>query len=137
MMLPVLTELFNKTADITWEVLREAAWDALFFFPTRVLGPQRPGASSTTVKAEIAARLDLWNRGRLDTLAARARTAIRPPSGKSKAQQAARRAAQLLRKNQFARAASLSGSLGIAHATEDTIKAIGHLFSRARHNLTT
>jgi len=41
------------------EALREAAWDALFLFPTLVLGPQKPGASSSTVKLEVAARLDL------------------------------------------------------------------------------
>ena len=58
-LLPVVTDLMNKAVDIQGEVLREAAWDALFLFPTLVLGLQKPGASSTTVKSEIAARLDL------------------------------------------------------------------------------
>jgi hypothetical protein len=118
----------NKAADMQGEVLREAAWDALFLFPTLVLGPKKPGASSKAVKSEIAAKLDLWNKGQLDTLAARVKSAIRPPSGKSKAQRATRRAAQLLRKNQFVRVATLSGSLGVADITEDTIKAISPLF---------
>ena len=58
-LLPVLTELLTKAADVRGTVLREAAWDALFLFPTLVLGPQKPGASATAVKAEIATRLDL------------------------------------------------------------------------------
>jgi hypothetical protein len=125
---PVITDLLNKAADVRGEVLREAAWDALFLFPTLVLGPQKPGASTTAVKAEMTIRLDLWNKGELDILAARAKAASRPPSGRSKSQRAARRAAQLLKKNQFARAAALAGSLGVADATEDTLKAIPHLF---------
>jgi len=71
----------------------------------------------------MAARLDLWNKGALDVLAAKAKCAIRPPSGRSKTQRAARRAAHLLRKNMFARAAILSGSLGVADATEEIIRA--------------
>ena len=38
-LLPVATDLFNKAADTRGEILREAAWDALFLFPTLVLGP--------------------------------------------------------------------------------------------------
>ena len=34
MILPVVTDLMNKTGDVRGEVLREAAWDALFLFPT-------------------------------------------------------------------------------------------------------
>jgi len=128
MLLPGVTDPFNKAVDIRGEVLREAAWDARFLFPTLVLGPQKPGASSTAARYEIATRLDLWNKGQLDTLAARAKTAIRPPFGRSKAHRAARRAAQLLRKNHFASEAALSGSLRVADAAEDTIKAIGLLF---------
>jgi hypothetical protein len=78
MLLPVVNGLFNKAVDIRGEVLREAVWDALFLFPTLVLGPQIPGASSTTVRSEIETRLDLWNKGQLDTLVARAKSAIRP-----------------------------------------------------------
>jgi len=55
----VVTDLYNKAADIRGEVLREAAWDALFLFPTLVVGPQKPGASSSAVKTEVATRLDL------------------------------------------------------------------------------
>jgi hypothetical protein len=132
LLLPVITDLMNKAADVRGVELREAAWDALFLFPTLVLGPQKPGASTTAVKAEMAARLDLWNRGDLDTLSHRARSAVRPASGRSKAQRAARRAAQLIRKNQFSRAAALAGSLGVAEATAETLKAIGPLFPEPR-----
>jgi hypothetical protein len=52
--IPVITDLMNKAADIRGEVLREAAWDALFLFPILVLGPQKPGASSSTVKVKMA-----------------------------------------------------------------------------------
>jgi hypothetical protein len=83
-LLPVVTDLCNKAADIRGEVLREAAWDALFLFPTLVLGPHKPGISSSAVKLEVAARLDLWNRGLLDVLADKAKANIRPPSGRSK-----------------------------------------------------
>ena len=79
-------------------------------------------------RTEIAARLELWNKGHLDALAAISRANIRPPSGIIKARRAARRAAQLLRKNQFARAAALAGSLSVADATHDTINDIGPLF---------
>ena len=58
-LLPVVKDLFNKAADIRGEVLREAAWDALFLFPTLVMRPQKPRASSSAVKTEVAARLDL------------------------------------------------------------------------------
>ena len=54
-----MTELLTQAADVRGMVLREAAWDALFLFPTLVMGPQKPGASATAVKAEVAARLDL------------------------------------------------------------------------------
>jgi len=126
--IPVITDLMNKEADISREVLKEAAWDALFHFPTSVLGPQKLSASSSTVKAEMAQRVELWNKGQLDILAARAKTATRLPSGRSKSQRVARRAAQLPRKNQFARAAALARSPGVADATEDTIRAISPLF---------
>jgi hypothetical protein len=127
-LLPVVTDLCDKAADTRGEVLREAAWDALFLFPTLVLGPQKPGISSSAIKSEVAARLDLWKRGLLDVLADKAKANIRPPSGRSKTHRAARRAAQLLRKNQFSRADALAGSLGVADATEDTIHGLGPLF---------
>jgi len=78
-LLPVMTELLTKAADVGGTVLREAAWDGLFLFPTLVIGPQKPGASATTVKAEVKTRLELWNKGHMDTLAARARSTICPP----------------------------------------------------------
>ena len=127
-MLPLVTDLCNKAADIRGEVLREAAWDSLFLFPILVLGPQKPGISSSAVKSEVAARLDLWNRGLLDVLVAKAKANIRSPSDRSKTQRATRRAAQLLRKKQFSRAAALAGSLGVADATEDTINGLGPVF---------
>jgi hypothetical protein len=74
-----IADLFAKVADTRGEILREAAWDALFLFRTLVLGPQKPGASSSSVKAEITTRLDLWNKGKLNALAARARSLICPP----------------------------------------------------------
>jgi hypothetical protein len=91
-------------------------------------GTTKSGALSSAVKAEMTQRLELWNKGQLDTLATRAKAAICLPSGRSKSQRAARRASQLLRKNQFARAAALAESLGVAEATHDMIKAIPPLF---------
>ncbi len=70
----------TKEGEILWEVV----WDALVLFPTLVLGPHKPGAASSFVKADLVTRLDLWNKGKLDELAARARSLIRPPSGKNK-----------------------------------------------------
>jgi hypothetical protein len=127
-LLRVVTDLCDKAADTRGEVLREAAWDALFLFPTLVLGPHKFVISSSVVKTEVAARLDLWNKDLLDVFADKAKANIRPPSGRSKMQRATRRAAQLLRKNQFSRAASLAGSLGVVDATEDTICGLGPLF---------
>ena len=79
-----VTHLCDKAADTRGDVLREAARDALFLIPTVVLGPHKPGISSSVVKAEVAARLDLWNRGLLDVLVDKAKANIRPPSGRSK-----------------------------------------------------
>jgi hypothetical protein len=76
----------------------------------------------------MAVRLYLWNKGLLDELVSRAKARIRPPSGRSKSHRAARRAAQLIKKNQFARAAQLAGSLGVAEANEDTIRGIPPMF---------
>jgi hypothetical protein len=80
----------------------------------------------------VAARQDLWNKGHLDVLASKAKVNIRPPSGRIKTQRAARRAAELTRKNQFARAVALAWSLRVADATEDTINGIGPLFPDPR-----
>ena len=51
-----------------------------------------------------------------------------PPGKRSKAARVARRAARLLRKSQFARAASLARRLGVADATPDTLAALRTLF---------
>jgi hypothetical protein len=102
---PVLAELFtNKAAYTRGEAQREAAWGALFVFPMLVFGPQKRGALPSAVKAEVVARLDLWNIGALEELAVRVQAFRRPPFGRSKTQRVARKAAYLLRKNQFARA---------------------------------
>jgi hypothetical protein len=79
-LLLVVTELFNKAADVRGKALRDAAWDTLFMFPTLVLGPQNPGASSSSIKSKIATRMDLWNKGHLDVFTTRAKANIRPPS---------------------------------------------------------
>ena len=76
----------------------------------------------------MAARLDLWNIGALEDLTGRAQASKRLPSGRSKTQRAAKKIAQLLRKNECARAAHLAGNLGVAKANEDTIKVIAPLF---------
>ena len=44
------------------------------------------GASSSVVKAEIAARLDLWNRGKLEELVSKAKSLNLSPTGRSKSQ---------------------------------------------------
>jgi hypothetical protein len=122
---PIITGLLNKATITRGEVLRETAWDALFLFSTLVLGPHKPGAASSTVKTEVAARLDLWNKGKFEKLSIRAKNA---KADKSKSHRAAKRAARLLHKNQFANATQLAGSLGIAEAHEDTIKGIEPMF---------
>ena len=45
--------------------------EALLLLPSLVLGPEKPGASSSRVKIEVSAKLDLWRRGLLDGLALR------------------------------------------------------------------
>ena len=94
------------------------------------MGPHRPGAASSAVKSETEARVDLWQRGKLRELAERARAAkLQHPHGtRSKKAKAARRAAALLRHNQFARAAGLADNKGIADASLDTLDAIPELF---------
>jgi len=104
----------------------------LLLFPTLVLGPQRPGASSSSVKSEIPARLDLWRRGLIPEVTARAKAQaqLRSQENRIKFARATRRAARLIRKNQFSRAANLAGSLGIADATPDTLRALLSLFPK-------
>jgi hypothetical protein len=55
----ITAELYKRAYTITGVILRDAAWEAIMLFHTLVLGLQRPGASSTSGKAEISARLDL------------------------------------------------------------------------------
>jgi hypothetical protein len=76
---PLITELFNKAATTKGETQREAAWAAVFLFPMLVSGPQKSGDASSAVKAEISARLTLWNIRQIDDLATRARSFKRPP----------------------------------------------------------
>jgi hypothetical protein len=94
------------------------------------LGSHRPGAASSTVKSETEARIDLWQRGKLSELANKALFAKleHPPGTRSKKAKADRRAAALLRHNQFARAAGLADSKGIADASQETLDAIPDLF---------
>jgi hypothetical protein len=97
-----------------------------------VLGPQRLGASSSSGKAEVTARLDLWRRGRNPELVTRAKSkaSLRPSASRSKTTRAARRATRLIHENQFSRAANIVGSLGIVDATPDTLHALPMLFPK-------
>ena len=70
----VIADLFEKDHSAPGSLLRDAAQEALLLFPIRVLGPQRLGTSSSSVKSEVASRLDLWRRGELLELAMRAKT---------------------------------------------------------------
>ena len=92
------------------------------------IGPPKTRRIVFNGQSKDGTRIELWNKGQLDILATRAKAAIRLPSGRSKSQRASRRAAQVLRKNQFAKTATLAGSLGVADATEDTIRATPPLF---------
>ncbi len=65
----VVTSLFKQAVSTRGDSLRTAAWSLVFLFSTLVLGPHRPGAPSSVVKAETEARLDLWQRGELAVLA--------------------------------------------------------------------
>jgi hypothetical protein len=56
-LLSIIADLITKVATPIGEVLREATSDALFLFPTLVLGPHKLGAMSSTVKGEMITRL--------------------------------------------------------------------------------
>ena len=60
----VIADLFHRSHSTRGQVLRDAAREALLLFPTYVLGPQRPGASSSAM-TEVVVRLDLWRRDEL------------------------------------------------------------------------
>ena len=112
------------------DTLRTVAWSLVFLFPTLVLGPHRPGGPSSAVRAETEVRISPWQRGELHTLASRvaATRMERPQRTRSKKARAAKRAASLLRHNQFARAAGLADNKCIADASKDTMDAIPNLF---------
>jgi hypothetical protein len=61
----VIADMFHKAHSIRGPALRDAALETLLLFPTLVIGPQRPSASSSSVKTEVTPRLDLWWRGEL------------------------------------------------------------------------
>ncbi len=52
---PVIKDLLERAHSTRGVLLRDAAQEALLLFPTLVLGPQRPGVSSSSVKAEVSA----------------------------------------------------------------------------------
>ena len=132
-LMQVIADLFSGTHSTRGVALRDVVLEALLLFPTLVLGPRRLGASSSSVRTEVAARLDLWRREDLYKLAKRAKALAsqRPLVKRNKSAQAARRATRLMRKKQFARAASLASNLGVADATEDTLESLRTLFPKS------
>jgi len=72
-LMPVIADLLSR-AQSTWGVgPHDAALEVILLLRTMVLGPQRPCASSSSVRTEVVARLDLWRRGDLRELARRAK----------------------------------------------------------------
>ena len=130
---PVIVDLLSRAHSTQGFVLRDATVETLLLFPTLVLGPRRPGASSSSVRIDVVTMLDLWRRGDLHELARRAKALAcqRPPPKRIKSARAARRAARLTRKNRFARSASLAGILRVANATEDTLASLKTLFPKS------
>jgi hypothetical protein len=59
LLLHVIIDLLKRSHSTRGNFLLDAAHEALLLFPILVLGPQRPGASSSCVKIEVAGRLDL------------------------------------------------------------------------------
>jgi hypothetical protein len=55
----VITDLLTKAHLYHGINLHDSAQEALHLFPILVLGPQRPGALSSSVKTEVASRLNL------------------------------------------------------------------------------
>jgi hypothetical protein len=55
----IVTSLFRQDATIQGDTLRTVAWSLVFLFPTLVLGPHRPGAHSSAVKAAAEAQISL------------------------------------------------------------------------------
>jgi hypothetical protein len=54
----VITDLLTRAHSTREVSLRDASQEALLLFPTLVLGPHRLGASSSSVRTEVAARMD-------------------------------------------------------------------------------
>jgi len=71
-LMPLIVDLLSRTHYTRRAALRDAAQETLLLFPALALGPQGPGASSSSVRIEVASRLDLWRRGDLHELARRA-----------------------------------------------------------------
>ena len=55
----VIADLLSRASTTRGIALRDATQEALLLLPNLVLGPQRLGASSSNVKSEVEARLDL------------------------------------------------------------------------------
>ena len=129
---PAIADLVERAHFPRGTLFRDAAMEALFLFPTLILCPQTPGASSSSVNIAVSARLELWRRGLLNEVDLRAKVQAHacPSAQRSKTARAARRAARLIHNQQFAKVANLAGSLGIADAIEDTLKSLCHLFPR-------
>jgi hypothetical protein len=59
----VIADRLPRPSTTRGIALRDATQDALVLFPTLVLGPHRRDASSSNVKSEVDARLDLTTSG--------------------------------------------------------------------------
>ncbi len=107
---PVIANLLTKAHSTRGNILRDAAHEAFLLFPTLVLGPQRPRASSSVSTPKW---LQDWTFGDERELPDHAQRDItladqRPPAKRSKTTRATRRASRLIRKNKFARATSMA-----------------------------
>jgi hypothetical protein len=130
LLIPIIADLVTRRAHTTrGELLRSATKEALLF-PTLVLGPQPPGASSSSVKAKVNSILDLLRRDDIDELArhAKAMIGLRSIACRGNIARASRRVARLIHKNRLARAAIFAGSLGVADTTLETLMSLRHLF---------
>ena len=103
-LLLLITYRAERAHSTRGTLLRDATQEALLVFPTLVFGPQRPGATSSSVKMEVNARLDPWHRGLLDDLVIRdkAQARARPSSHKSKTARDTRRVVRFIHKHQIA-----------------------------------
>ncbi len=78
----VIANLVERAHSTCGTLLRDAAHETLLVFPTLVLRPQCRGASSSSVKTEVTARLDLLRGGLFVDLAlcAKVQARARPSS---------------------------------------------------------